>query len=77
MTFHPENVSQFEGIFKKNEKAISEQPGCSHVELVIDLNHPLVRAKQFECYFDAKKCLAKFGLLQSNFSHRLRRLLLI
>ncbi len=44
MTFHPENVSQFESIFKKNEKAISEQPGCCHVELVIDLNHPLVRA---------------------------------
>ena len=44
MTFTQETLKQFEAIFKKHEKAISDQPGCFKVELVKDTENPLVRA---------------------------------
>jgi quinol monooxygenase YgiN len=42
MSFQPEKVDEFKGIFSKNWKLIAGFEGCSHVELLQDQSHPNV-----------------------------------
>ncbi|PCJ81465.1 MAG: antibiotic biosynthesis monooxygenase [Bacteroidetes bacterium] len=44
MTFSEETISEFEAVFLEYEVDISSQPGCMSLELVKDVNNPLVRA---------------------------------
>jgi len=39
MSFQPEKVDEFKGIFSKNWKLIAGFEGCSHVELLQDQSH--------------------------------------
>ena len=42
MTFKPENISSFERIFKTSSHRIRSFQGCSHVELLQDMENPAV-----------------------------------
>lgn len=42
MTFQPEKVNQFLDIFNASKLLIRHFDGCSHLELLNDLNHPNV-----------------------------------
>ena len=42
MHFKAEEVETFLKIFRKHETAIRNVGGCTHLELLKDLNHPLV-----------------------------------
>ena len=38
MTFHSEKVNEFETIFNESKHLIRNMPGCSHLELLNDVN---------------------------------------
>lgn len=38
MTFHPEKVVEFETIFNESKQLIRNMEGCSHLELLNDVN---------------------------------------
>ncbi len=40
MTFKPENVPAFERLFEKQKEQIRAFEGCTHLELLRDVNHP-------------------------------------
>ncbi len=40
MTFQPELVPQFEALFEETKKQIRNFPGCNHLQLLRDVNHP-------------------------------------
>ncbi len=42
LSFDPDKVEEFKTIFKNNWQQIKNFPGCSHVELLQDENHPSV-----------------------------------
>lgn len=42
MQFHPEQVSDFVEIFRKNQHRIAGFPGCNKVDLLNDVDHPEV-----------------------------------
>lgn len=38
MTFHPEKIKEFENIFNESKHLIRNMEGCSHLELLNDVN---------------------------------------
>ena len=42
MTFKPEHIQEFKTIFNLNKELIVAVEGCSHVELLQDVNNPCV-----------------------------------
>ncbi|MGZ3899358.1 MAG: putative quinol monooxygenase [Bacteroidia bacterium] len=42
MSFHPDKVEDFKALFKANYKQIAGFEGCSHVELLQDINNSSV-----------------------------------
>lgn len=42
MTFKPEHIQEFKTIFNSNKELIAAVEGCSHVELLQDVNNPCV-----------------------------------
>ena len=42
MTFRPEEVDNFLALFDANKERIRHFPGCSHLELLQDIDHPNV-----------------------------------
>lgn len=38
MTFHPEKVNEFQQIFNESKELIRNMPGCTHLELLNDVN---------------------------------------
>ena len=40
MNFKPENISAFQEIFNESKHLIRAMPGCSHLELLNDINAP-------------------------------------
>jgi len=42
MSFHPEKVEDFKALFKANYQKIASFEGCSHVELLQDMNNPSI-----------------------------------
>jgi quinol monooxygenase YgiN len=42
MTFKPENIERFKDIFKASKDLIAAMEGCSHVELLQDINNPAI-----------------------------------
>ncbi|MCW3075673.1 MAG: antibiotic biosynthesis monooxygenase [Bacteroidetes bacterium] len=42
MSFIPEKIEEFKAVFEANWTHIKSFPGCSHVELLQDLNNPSV-----------------------------------
>ncbi len=43
MTFHEDRLADFLSIFEASKAKISVFPGCQHLELLRDLDHPNVR----------------------------------
>ena len=43
MTFQPQRLADFTAIFDASKTQIRAFPGCHHLELLRDLNHPQVR----------------------------------
>lgn len=58
MTFHEDKIDDFIKIFEKNKEAIRNQPGCKHLQLWQDKNHPNV----FSTYslWDNEDCLNQY-----------------
>lgn len=42
MTFHPEKTESFQEIFSSSKSLIRNMPGCSHLELLRDVNNPCI-----------------------------------
>ncbi|CAN5570661.1 antibiotic biosynthesis monooxygenase [soil metagenome] len=42
MSFQPEKVNEFLSIFNESKELIRNMPGCSHLELLNDLNEPSI-----------------------------------
>ena len=42
MTFKPESIEDFKSVFNTHKKLISSFEGCSHLELLQDVNNPVV-----------------------------------
>ena len=42
MTFKPEYIQDFKTVFETNREKIAAVKGCSHVELLQDINNPAV-----------------------------------
>lgn len=42
MTFKPESIEDFKNVFNTNKELISSFEGCSHLELLQDVNNPTI-----------------------------------
>ena len=42
MTFKPEHIQEFKTIFNSNKALIAAVEGCTHVELLQDINNPCI-----------------------------------
>ncbi len=42
MTFKPEHIQEFKIIFNSNKELIAAVEGCTHVELLQDVNNPCI-----------------------------------
>jgi quinol monooxygenase YgiN len=42
MTFKPEHIQEFKTIFNSNKALIAAVEGCSHVEVLQDVNNPCI-----------------------------------
>lgn len=42
MTFRPEAVEEFKALFHATKDRIAAMPGCSHVELLQDVDNPCI-----------------------------------
>ena len=42
MTFKPEHIQEFQQIFNSSKELIAAVEGCSHVELLQDVNNPCI-----------------------------------
>lgn len=42
MTFRPEAVEDFKAVFDSSKERIAAMPGCSHVELLQDVDNPCI-----------------------------------
>ena len=76
MHFKDENVEAFLAIFQKHKDAIRKVKGCTHLELLKDVNHPNVyttlshwkRASDLEAYRDSELFKQVWGKVEPLFT---------
>jgi heme-degrading monooxygenase HmoA len=78
MTFKPEFIEDFKSVFNSHKNLISSFEGCSHLELLQDVNNPVVfftfsiwdEKKHLESYRQSSEFKAIWGQTKIFFSQK-------